>query len=417
MKKYFLFLITVLILFGSCKNKTTIIPQQTEFEQVAKFELPENAVPIIYHHSIYIPGNADSIPGNFLLDTGANLLFLDSIFYANNSFPKFKIRKGKLFGAGSDGSQDISIIEDPVSFSFKNNSNNYPQTSVTPLKLISGDIIDGLIGKDGFTNTILEINYLHEYIMLHNKLSSIDTSDYVKINMKLVKTQLLVPVTIQINDTISIQGDFILDTGCTEGTILTSSAASKYDLTNNIANKVQFYSKHIGFSGASTACFFRANSIEIGGFKLDKVTMGYSEDKSGALAQNDFIGIVGNGVLERFDVIIDFINNDLYLKPNQNYSNPFNFSKLGFDYTDRSITMNGWVVNGLYKNSNAEIAGLKIDDKIIYVNGIDIHQLPYKEQIELWKKLDRATLTILRDGEEIIIEFDLDYVGQEFIEI
>ena len=46
-----------------------------------------------------------------------------------------------------------------------------------------------------------------------------------------------------------------------------------------------------------------------------------------------------------------------------NYNKSFHFSKLGFGYVDRNITMNAWIVTGLYKGSNAEIAGLEIDDK------------------------------------------------------
>jgi C-terminal processing protease CtpA/Prc len=150
--------------------------------------------------------------------------------------------------------------------------------------------------------------------------------------------------------------------------------------------------------------------VQIGGYKLDDVIMDYSEDKSGELATSYHSGILGNIILDRFDIIIDFVNSDLYLKPNQEYNKSFTFSKLGFRFVDRSITKKAWIVAGLYKGSNAEIAGLKIDDKIISVNGIDIHQIPFKEQAEFWDKLDKVVLIVLRNGEEIRIEFDLEYV-------
>ena len=45
--------------------------------------------------------------------------------------------------------------------------------------------------------------------------------------------------------------------------------------------------------------------------------MGYNVDKSGALASDKHYGLLGNKIYERFDVLIDFLNNDMYLKPNK----------------------------------------------------------------------------------------------------
>jgi C-terminal processing protease CtpA/Prc len=215
-----------------------------------------------------------------------------------------------------------------------------------------------------------------------------------------------VPAKIQVNDALTIQGNLLLDIGAGCTIAITSATANKYKLSDKVKNKIPYYTKYGGVSGYSSSYDFRAFSVDIGSFKHDSVTIGFSEDKNGALSSSNYAGLLGNAILERFDVVIDFMNNDLYLKPNPNYNKPFDFSKLGFGYVDRNATMNTWNVTGLFKGSSAEIAGLKIDDKIISVNGIDIHEMPFIEQTDFWKTTDAVSLIVLRNGEKEKIEFD-----------
>ena len=409
MNKKFFSLIAIVILYSGCNNIKTnkTVVSQTE---TASLTLLEDAVPIVYQGHIYIPSYVDSISGNFVFDTGADGLYLDSTFFANNPFRKFKFVKKMLPGAGAGNPQKVIVITDTVSFKFENYSNNLSFIPVFLLKPILGDFADGLFGKKYFSEQILEINYLHEYIRFHNSIDAVDISEYTKISMKKEDNRLLLPTTIQINDTVSIHDYLLLDIGAGGSISITSATANKYNLSATIAQKVPYYTKYGGVSGHSSSFNFRASFVEIGGYKLDEVVMDYSEDKSGAISSRNYAGLLGNNILERFYIIIDFVNNDLYLKPNSDYSNPFSFSKLGFKYVDRNVTMNAWIVTGFYKDSNAELAGLKIDDKIISVNGIDIHQIPYKEQGKFWKETDKVVLIVLRKDEEKIIEFDLKYV-------
>jgi len=408
-----IFFIILVVTMFSCSGVSKSKVNTNDLDQTETADtltISKDAVPIVYQRHIYIPSTVDSILGNFVFDTGADGLYFDSTYYVSNSFRKFKFVNAKLPGAGSGDPQRVIVITDTVSFKFENYSNNLTFIPVFSLKPILGDFADGIFGKQDFANKILEINYFHQFIRLNNDFSAVDISDYIKISMKKERNRLFVPVTIQINDTVTIQDYLLLDIGSGSSITITSAAANKYKLSDKINSKVPHYTKYGGISGHSSSFDFKADSIKIGKYKLNNVTMSYSEDKSGALSRDNYAGLLGNGILERFDVMIDFINNDLYLKPNPNYNKSFNFSKLGFGYVDRNATMNAWIVTGLYKGSNAEIAGLEIDDKIISVNGKDIHEIPFIEQADFWKKTNRVSLIILRNSEEKRIEFDLKYV-------
>ena len=410
----FLFYIIAVVTIISCIGGSKSGINSNDFAQVEMSDtltIPKGAVPIFYWGHIYISCEVDSISGNFVFDTGADGLYLDSTYYASNPFRKIEpVVRASLLGVGSSGPQRVIVITDTVCFKFENYSNNITFIPVFLLKPILGDFADGIIGKKYFEGNVLEINYIHKYIRLDKDFSVIDTSGYMKINMKKENNRLFVPISIRINDTVTIQDYSLLDIGLGGSILITSHTADKYKLSDKIIEKIPYYTKYGGVSGSSYSYDFRAYLIEIGNFQIDSVTMSYSEDKSGSLSHSSHVGLLGNEILERFDVIIDFKNNDLYLKPNADYNKPFNFSKLGFGYVDRSTTMNAWIVTGLYRGSNAEIAGLEIDDKIISVNGIDIHKILFTERSGFWKKIDRVSLIVLRDGEEKRLEFDLEYV-------
>jgi hypothetical protein len=278
------------------------------------------------------------------------------------------------------------------------------------LKPIVGDFADGIIGMEYFSNSVMEINYEKEYISLFQSIDSVDLSGYSRIGISKRGNRLFIPMKVSINDTLIIEGEYQIDFGAGGSIALTSSVTHKYNLMENIEKKTPFFTKYGGVGGESSSYDFMAKSIEIGEFQFKNVTMEFSDDKSGAMASVEHFGLLGNGIYSRFTVIIDFINNDFYLKPNSKYNEPFEFSKLGFSYVDRNQTMNAWIVTGLYSGSNAEKQGLRIDDKIIAVNGTGIHKIDFESQKDFFKGLSHAVLTIKREEMVKEIQFDLEYI-------
>lgn len=393
-------LISILILFtvASCSNKDE------------KKHIPNDAFPIVYRGHIYVQGEADTCKGNFVFDTGASNFYYDSTYYAGNNYHYTNFFTAKLPGAGTSV-QTVEVIRDTVSFRF---GDNLYQTKIVPilkLKPILGDFADGILGMEYFYGSVLEINYEHEYMRRFQNIDSVDVSTYTRIKLEKEGNRLFIPLKVQINDSISIEGNYQLDFGAGGNAALTSSAANEYNLLENIEEKIPYYTKYGGVGGESSSYWFRASSLQIADFVFDNVSISFSADKSGAMASNKHFGLLGNGIYERFNVIIDFTSNDFYIKPNSNFKDTFEFSKLGFSYVDRNQTMNAWIVTGLYSGCDAEKQGLKIDDKIIAVNGIDIHEISYESQKDFFEKSSKVTLTIRRADKTIDIQFKIESIG------
>jgi len=390
-------LLALIIAVTSCTNKEQVIP------------LPDNAFPIVYRGHLYVKGDADSIQGNFVFDTGASNFYYDSTYFAGNEYYYTDYFSALLPGAGAKP-QKVEVIKDTVAFEF---GEHLYRTNIVPilqLKPILGDFADGILGMEYFYGSVLEINYEREYMCLYRNLDSVDTSAYSKIKLIKKGNRLFIPLQVNINDTLSIAGEYQVDFGCGGSVVLTSATTNKFNLLDIIDEKTAYFTKYGGVGGESASYDFRTASVQIGDYEFKDVCMDFSTDKSGALSSDKHLGLLGNGIYERFNVFIDFINNDMYLKPNSKYAEPFEFSKLSFSYVDRNKTMDAWIVTGLYRNCNAEKAGLKIDDRILAVNGTSVKQITYESQKGFWDELAKVSLTVKRDEELKEITFKLETI-------
>jgi hypothetical protein len=373
------------------------------YSQDTNKTIPYGIIPMDYRKHIYIKGTVKNVAGNFLFDTGADNLYFDSLFYNKSNLKYDSIEVGKIPGVGKE-LQQVKVIMNAVQFDF---SGLIYQTSIVPivsLKTILGDFTDGIIGLNYFSNKILEINYTQHYLKIHERIDSLTLCQFSKIQGQRFKDRLYVPVTLSINDTVSIMDKFLIDLGCGSTIVITSPVALKHNLNKVITNKARNYNKYRGVGGGSKSYAFIAKSIEIGGYKLDHFEADYSTDKSGSLASPFHAGLIGNKILERFDVIIDFSANCLYIKPNITFSNTFESSKLGFSFIDRSETLGALIVAGFYENQQAEKSGLLIDDKIIAIDNIPVKDMDYLKQQECINKTKKLILKVERGNEILNIE-------------
>lgn len=396
-----IYFIAVLIFFCSCgqhKEKTT-----TETKQ--KPQLPAGAMPVKYiKNHLYIAAYADSTAGVFVFDTGADRINFDSVFFARHDVSYPNVTTAMVGGVGGSF-QKCKFIMDTVTLNFENHVYKTNKIPIIQLKPILGDYGDGIIGRDFFDDKILNINYEHAYFNILDSISEEIEKSYSKIKFEDQYGRIFVPLTITLKDSLVISGKYILDLGSGGSLSLTSAVANRYNLSKRITNKIKGTNQYGGIGGKSARYIFKSNKIKIGGFTLNNMYMDYSTDKKGALASTRHFGLLGNEILERFNLIIDFTNKYLYIKPNSDFNKPDFVSRLGFKYVDRSHSLKCWNVNGFYENSPAQKSGLMVDDKITHVNGVSVLEIDYKQQDTMFRTLDRINLTVKRKEQIHEIEF------------
>ena len=110
-------------------------------------------------------------------------------------------------------------------------------------------------------------------------------------------------------------------------------------------------------------------------------------------------GLIGNDILRRFNTVLNYPQQEIYIKPNKHYLDSFDYSYtgLGFYLVDGAIT-----VTDIIKDSPAEKAGFKEGDIII---GVETN---FSNNIQAYKMLlqsakARVRVVIMRDGQPEVI--------------
>ena len=89
-------------------------------------------------------------------------------------------------------------------------------------------------------------------------------------------------------------------------------------------------------------------------------------------------GLIGNDVLRRFNIILNYDKRIFYLIPNSHFNDPFDYSYTGLDL----YQMEGEIrVGEIMSDSPADKAGFKEDDVVISINNNPSQNLQFYKSI------------------------------------
>ena len=359
---------------------------------------------ILYYGHLYLESRINGRTARLVFDTGSPYTCIDSTFVADSNLQYNRIVEGRMGGAGNN-QETVRVILNELTYTVSGLEYVSDISPIIQLKSIVGDYADGILGIDNMGKKVITIDYLDEQMAFEDRLG--DTEGYTSIPIRFENNRIYVPLAVSISEGKNIEGEGLMDLGSSGSVELTSLVAQEYAL-KGIAPQLRFYTAVGGIGGAASGCDFRAKSASVGGFTLNDIVMGFSNNTGGALASKEYIGIVGNDFWERFDMIIDLPGERLFLKPNTKFKDPFDSPVRGFSYTDRSRTLGCWIVNSLYEGSNAEKAGLRNGDRIAAVNGRDVKGISLEERKTFFDGMTEITLTIQRDNGTVEISFPFD---------
>lgn len=356
-----------------------------------------NSIPMNYDGHINIQVKMDDeISGNFMFDTGWNGITFDSLFF---KMYQLKNRTTDIEGMGIGNlKRTFQIVEDTIHLKFSNNKNVFTtKSTIINLKNSFGSKIDGILGIQTFAHKPYKIDYQSQ------KIEFIDSfKGYSLVNTKFDGDFIYVNLTITLKNKNKIQGWFLLDTGSNQ-TILNAHLYNTNGIHNS-NNKRKFFSKG-GIGGDSNGYLLPVEEIIIGKFKLKNIITTVSSDTLGILANTDYMGIVGNDILDDFHVILDHQKEKMWVKPNKYFNK--NKRKL---FKSISFHDNGekWIVAGIVEDTEAYRLGVRMNDQILTINDIPVEQIELDKFVDKLKEKDVLNLKIKRDREEKEVKIILD---------
>lgn len=353
----------------------------------------KKSINIEYNGHIYINTILnDSVIGNFIYDTGCKEVMIDTAFCKKNKLI-FKTTQDKKISGVGNTIQNAKIVLDTLTYKVDKNTNFSNKTILIGLKNFLGQKTDGILGVNCFKNRPHKIDFINKKISFFK-----NTKNYDSINLIFDGDNIYVPVTYTINEEEYI-GKFILDLGSSV-TVLNSS-------TKINANSLGDYESIGGIGGKTTGKTVFVNQFNIGKQTIFNFPIDISNDTNGALSSSNNQGLIGNDILDDFDIIIDLKMSKLYLKPNKkNNKHKKEFYK-SFSFIENNDNGKNWLVSYIYLNTDAYKQGLRLNDKIISINNVQVEKL---DRLKFYKslKLDqKLELSIIREEKPLKINLIL----------
>ncbi|HXB43129.1 MAG TPA: aspartyl protease family protein, partial [Puia sp.] len=261
-----------------------------------------------------------------------------------------------------------------------------------------GEKIDGIIGYSVLKNYIVELDNDNSIISFYTT----GTISYPKNGFLLKPLIISQPYqSASLNDTRPINSHFILDIGANI-TLMLSSDFEKDSMPIRACRK-RFIKQAEGVGGKFDIQMTVIREFKIGPYKFRDVPVCIFEDSNNIISYPYNAGIIGNDLLKRFNIILNYSSKEIFLKPNSHFNDPFDYSYTGIElYYIKGFVLIGEVAAG----SPAEKAGLKEGDILIAVN--DFSNLSLSDfKDALVKSTGLIKLAINRGGRAMEFRFKL----------
>ena len=300
--------------------KTIVLLMFLLLDISASAKMPTNSVAfdsipfeIGQDHKIYVNVkiNSDTVPLRFLFDTGA----VDNILNIHSD----RALKTTSLSELIDGVNNSTTSTTSVKITPFNNSLILGETVFAGVRFVLSpaiENIDGIIGWNTLTGVDFMVDYDKQKIFFFQKGScelSSDDSHWL-------------PLTF-IDGLPSINISYVFEGHSYETNVWIDSGSDRcFDLTTPYieANNLQGLQKPWGIStivgmegvGGEIEEVI-AETVKLGNYILYQIPIGLNLTNSGAAANKNFGGVLGNNLLERFNQIWSFENKRLYLIPNR----------------------------------------------------------------------------------------------------
>lgn len=188
-----------------------------------------------------------------------------------------------------------------------------------PICIINEEIEDvGLIGHRAFEGTIFELNFDEKKLLLHPQLPNY-IANYTKIPIKQTTGGLYINLTIN-NGNKKVSGWFFIDTGADNELSVDARFAQQHQLFGTM-KKIGEGSISSSGVGVVKMEVLEVPNVSISNHAFRNVPTIFAQESNAEAAFED--GVIGIGLLKRFNFIIDFENNAMYLKPNRLFDESF----------------------------------------------------------------------------------------------
>lgn len=339
---------------------------------------------------------------NFILDTGSSGISLDS---TTVDFLKLKPTPTERTIRGIAGIRKVSFLyNQQLHFpGLTIDSLNFHINDYGILTAVYGEKIDGIIGYSVFSRYIMKL----DYDSMKLTFSTIGTMRYPRGGYLLKPyINMLAAQTLRVRDEKAITSRFLYDMGAGVCMLLSRDFIADSNFMDRKRKK--WIKEGEGLGGKIDMELTVIKEVKLGPYKFRNVPVYVFDDENNVTSYPYMGGLIGNDILRRFNVIINYSRNDIYIMPNSHYNDLFDYSYSGLElYFVEGMIIVGDVAVG----SPAEAAGIKEGDEVVAVNK-NFSQNLNQYKIALQVPNEKIKLILRRDNELKEIEFRVKSIMQ-----
>jgi hypothetical protein len=337
----------------------------------------------------------DKGPFNFILDTGVGMMVITDPKMVDSINLQSK-RTIRIAGLG-EGDDFEAYVTPPLKIDIPDLTSY--DVAATMLRTehfnLSGFVgipIHGLLGYEFFNNLAVKMNFVDSTLTVYRPK-----------DVRLFRRGEKIPITVEARKPY-MQAVVLLPNGLMQQCklIIDLGAGHPVSLENMIKKhglpqKFIAANLGVGLAGPIFGFLSRIDEIDIGKYKIKKVITSFPNDYDSTTLKYMSVsrdGNLGIGLLKRFNVIFDYPDNAMYLKPNSTFRNPFEHDMSGIEYYAGGDDFKHIIVSRVEPGSSADEVGLVKDDEITAINFKPVAEMSLEEIDNLFKSKDERSLLI-----------------------
>lgn len=293
---------------------------------------------------------------NFVLDTGSGGISLDS---STTAYLGVKTEPSSRMVRGIAGVKRVSFAYNHIL--------HLPGLSVEKLDFHINDYdilssaygvrIDGIIGYSFFRNYIVSINYDDSQVQVFSP----GAYKYPRGGYMLKPKFTNIPIEkATLRDNNEFTSSFYFDTGAGLCLLLNEETVADSSLLKK--KRKRYKTEAQGLGGRKEMSITVIREVKIGNYRFRSVPVYIFEDEFNVTSYPVLAGLIGNDLLRRFNLVLNYPNKEIFMKPNTHYKDVFDYSYtgLGMYIVDGAIT-----ITDIMPKSPAEIAGIEVGDIVL----------------------------------------------------
>ena len=331
---------------------------------------------------------------NFILDTGSGGISLDS---ATVEYFGIIPTPSDLTILGIAGIRKVSFVYNQKLRlpGLTVESLNFHVNNYDILTAVYGEKVDGIIGYSVLSRYIFNINY----DSLRIQIFSNGRMKYPRGGWLYEPVLRTLPVqSARIKDAVSTESRFLFDIGA--GLCLMLNKEFVEDSNFLHKKRVLFAKEAEGVGGKIDMHMTVIKELRMGPYRFRNVPVFIFDDQFNLTSYPYLNGIIGNDILRRFNLILNYAKKEFYFMTNSHFLDGFDYAYSGIElyYVDEKV-----ILGDVAKGSPAEMAGLQEGDVVIGINNL-IGQGLQVYKAALQAQNDKIKIIISRDGQ--LMEFN-----------